>query len=177
MCEGYHQPSFVLITAPHLLLRQLSGPFIEIDIGLPQNNVGVTSADPLTRDPTWLTGDQNQLHREAHCQQQSEPMSYLDGRDGKRNLPPSINVRVENTKNVLELFRNDQRLKTGIGKGLNQQSQQYNAPTVVVGTAIKQGGSDVFFSEQKDKKRKDTQKDEHATQPSAGYSQVTPAFK
>lgn len=152
----------MLITAPHLLLRQLSGPFIEIDIGLPQNNMGVTSADPLTRDPTWLTGDQNQPHREVHCQQPSEPRSYLDGRDGECNLPPSINVRVENTKNVLELFRNDQRLKTRIGKGVKQQ---YNAPTLVVTTAIKQGGSDVFFGEQKDKKRKDTQKDGHATQP------------
>lgn len=37
---------------------------------------------------------------------------YLDGSDGEGNLPPTINVRVENTKNVLELLRDDQRLKT-----------------------------------------------------------------
>lgn len=38
-------------------------------------------------------------------------MGYLDGSDGEGNLPPAINVRVQNTKNVLELLRDDQRLK------------------------------------------------------------------
>ena len=37
---------------------------------------------------------------------------YLDGSDGEGDLPPTIDVRVENTKNVLELLRDDQRLKT-----------------------------------------------------------------
>lgn len=48
-----------------------------------------------------------------------EPETHLDGCDGKRYLPPPINVRVENTKNVLELFRNDQRLEISINKGVN----------------------------------------------------------
>lgn len=38
--------------------------------------------------------------------------AHLDGSDGEGDLPPSIDVRVENTKNVLELLRDDQRLKT-----------------------------------------------------------------
>lgn len=37
---------------------------------------------------------------------------YLDGCDGEGDLPPTIDVRVQNTKNVLELLRDDQRLKT-----------------------------------------------------------------
>ena len=37
--------------------------------------------------------------------------SYLDGSDGEGDLPPSIDVRVENTENVLELLGDDQRLK------------------------------------------------------------------
>lgn len=37
---------------------------------------------------------------------------HLDGSDGEGDLPPTIDVRVENTKNVLELLRDDQRLKT-----------------------------------------------------------------
>lgn len=37
---------------------------------------------------------------------------HLDGSDGEGDLPPSIDVRVENTKNVLELLGDDQRLKT-----------------------------------------------------------------
>lgn len=36
---------------------------------------------------------------------------HLDGSDGEGDLPPAIDVRVENTKNVLELLRDDQRLK------------------------------------------------------------------
>lgn len=36
---------------------------------------------------------------------------YLDGCDGEGDLPPTIDVRVQNTKNVLELLRDDQRLK------------------------------------------------------------------
>lgn len=69
--------------------------------------MGVTSAHTLTKETTQLTGAQKQLYREL----QPEPEPYLDGCDGEGDLPPSINVRVEDTKNVLELFRNDQRLK------------------------------------------------------------------
>lgn len=39
---------------------------------------------------------------------------HLDGSDGEGDLPPTIDVRVENTKNVLELLRDDQRLKRQI---------------------------------------------------------------
>lgn len=39
------------------------------------------------------------------------PANTLDGCDGEGNLPPTINVRVENTKDVLELLRNYQRLQ------------------------------------------------------------------
>jgi len=38
--------------------------------------------------------------------------THLDGGDGEGDFPPAIDVRVKNTKNVLELLRNDQRLKT-----------------------------------------------------------------
>ena len=37
---------------------------------------------------------------------------YLNGSDGEGNLPPTIDIRVENTKNVLELLGDDQRLET-----------------------------------------------------------------
>lgn len=39
-------------------------------------------------------------------------LTHLDGSDGEGDLPPAIDVRVENTEDVLELLRNDQRLKT-----------------------------------------------------------------
>lgn len=35
---------------PHLLLSQLSSPFVEINIGLPQYNMGITSADTLREE-------------------------------------------------------------------------------------------------------------------------------
>lgn len=35
---------------------------------------------------------------------------YLDSSDGEGDLPPSIDVCVQNTKNVLELLRNNQSL-------------------------------------------------------------------
>ena len=38
---------------------------------------------------------------------------YLDGRDGEGDLPPAIDIRVENTKNVLELLWDDERLRRG----------------------------------------------------------------
>lgn len=38
----------------------------------------------------------------------------LNGSDGEGNLPPTIDVRVENTKNVLELLGDDQRLETKV---------------------------------------------------------------
>lgn len=37
--------------------------------------------------------------------------THLDGSDGEGDLPPAIDVRVQDTKNVLELLRDDQRLK------------------------------------------------------------------
>lgn len=37
--------------------------------------------------------------------------AHLDGSDGKGNLPSAIDVRVENTKDMLELLGDDQRLK------------------------------------------------------------------
>lgn len=74
--------------------------------------MGITSADTL-REETRFTQLQ-QRHGDKHTERRSEPETHLDGCDGKRYLPPPINVRVENTKNVLELFRNDQRLEISI---------------------------------------------------------------
>lgn len=62
-----------------LLLSQLSGPLVQVDVGFPQDNMSVTSANTL------------------------------DGSDGEGDLPPTIDVRVQDTKNVLELLRDDQR--------------------------------------------------------------------
>lgn len=45
-------------------------------------------------------------------QHEAQVRLYLDGCDGEGDLPPTIDVRVQNTKNVLELLRDDQRLKT-----------------------------------------------------------------
>lgn len=42
---------------------------------------------------------------------QSQEGAHLDGSDGEGDLPPAINVRVQDTKNVLELLRDDQRLR------------------------------------------------------------------
>merc|ERR1712142_276904 len=63
----------------HLIVGQLSSSFVEVDIGLPQDDMGIASANTL------------------------------NGSDGEGALPPSINIRVENTKDVLELLRDDQR--------------------------------------------------------------------
>ena len=49
---------------------------------------------------------------------------YLDGSDGEGDLPPTIDVRVENTKNVLELLRDDKRLKTEDFRTLGGQESQ-----------------------------------------------------
>lgn len=115
---------------PHLLLSQLSSPFVEINISLPQYNMGITSADTL-REETRFTQLQRR-HGDKHTERRSEPQTHLDGCDGKRYLPPPINVRVENTKNVLELFRNDQRLeKKHQTKVWIQQSQ---SPALVLTT-------------------------------------------
>ncbi len=38
--------------------------------------------------------------------------THLDGGDGKRDFASSVDVRVENTQNVLELLWNDERLRT-----------------------------------------------------------------
>jgi len=37
--------------------------------------------------------------------------THLDGSDGKCDFASSVNVRVENTKDVLELLWNDERLR------------------------------------------------------------------
>lgn len=39
--------------------------------------------------------------------------AHLDGGDGEGDLPPTINVRVENTKDVLELLWDHERLLEG----------------------------------------------------------------
>ena len=62
-----------------LLLAQLSGPPVEGDVGLLQTDVGVTTSDTL------------------------------DGGHGEHDAGLSIDVGVENTKNVLEVWRNNQR--------------------------------------------------------------------
>lgn len=90
---------------PHLLLRQLSSSLVEVDVGLPQDDVGVTSANTLRERAG------HQRAEEQHHSTSPEG-TYLDGGDGEGDLPPTIDVRVENTKNVLELLRDDQRLKT-----------------------------------------------------------------
>ena len=36
--------------SPHLLVSQLSSPLVEVDVGLPQDNMGVTSANTLRPD-------------------------------------------------------------------------------------------------------------------------------
>lgn len=43
--------------------------------------------------------------------EEEEARAHLDGSDGEGDLPPAIDVRVENTKNVLELLGDDQRLE------------------------------------------------------------------
>lgn len=94
---------------PHLLLSQLSSPFVEINISLPQYNMGITSADTLREDTRFT--QLKQLHKEKPMEHSEKSETHLDGCDGKCYLSPPINVRVENTKNMLELFRNDQRLE------------------------------------------------------------------
>merc|ERR550525_1296224 len=64
--------------ALNLLLGQLASPLGDVNVGLLADHV--TEAAPYT----------------------------LDGCDGEHNLAPSINVGVEHTQNVLELFRNYQ---------------------------------------------------------------------
>lgn len=66
----------------HLLLGALSGAFRQIDVGLLQDNVGVT------------------------------PTDSLDGRHGRDDLALTIDVRAHDTQDVLELLGNDQRLET-----------------------------------------------------------------
>lgn len=60
--------------------------------------------------------------------------SYLDGCDGEGNLPPTINVRVENTKDVLELLRNDQRLqRNNRTNTVNRESLcQVHCPSLII---------------------------------------------
>lgn len=54
-------------------------------------------------------------------------VTHLDGGDGEGDLPPAIDVRVENTKNVLELLRNDQRLEPETDTGQNVRRDQHEA--------------------------------------------------
>ena len=102
----------VTATQTHLLLSQLSSPFVEINIGLPQYNMSITSADTLRNETHFAQLEL--LYNKKATKHHSELETRLDSCDGKRDLPPAINVRVENTKNVLELFRNDQRLEMKI---------------------------------------------------------------
>merc|ERR1719365_176768 len=68
-----------------LLLRELTGALAEGNVGLLQDDVGITSTDTL------------------------------DGGQRKHNIGFSLNVGVENTKNMLEVRRNNQRhLKTSL---------------------------------------------------------------
>ena len=62
-----------------LLLAQLSGPPVQGDVGLLQTDVGVTTSNSL------------------------------DGGHGEHDARLTIDVGVENTKNVLEVWRNNQR--------------------------------------------------------------------
>lgn len=104
----------MLCSATHLLVRQLAGPLVEVDVSLPQDDVGVTSANTLRPN---RTGRQCHNTGRKQCDKLSVELwnhrrAHLDGGDGEGDLPPAIDVRVENTKNVLELLRDDQRLKT-----------------------------------------------------------------
>lgn len=69
--------------------------------------MGITSADTLREDTRFIQLKQLQ----GKTQHSEKPETHLDGCDGKCYLSPPINVRVEDTKNMLELFRNDQRLE------------------------------------------------------------------
>lgn len=70
------------VNATNLFVGTLAGPFVQVHVGLLQHDVGETSADTL------------------------------DGGHGEHHLTFAIDVRAEDTQNVLELFRDDQRLKT-----------------------------------------------------------------
>lgn len=102
-------------TGPHLIVGQLSSPLAEVNVSLPQDDMSVTSANSLdSRCRTSHQVQSNTLTTERplhHCFRGSKK-SHLDGSDGEGDLPSAIDVRVENTKNVLELLRNDQRLTT-----------------------------------------------------------------
>lgn len=79
----------------------------------------VRMADTKLKINTWRA---KQLPPHVNQAARFTRRAYLDGSDGEGNLPPTIDVRVENTKNVLELLRDDQRLKTQ-----NVQSGIYRA--------------------------------------------------
>lgn len=65
----------------HFFVGTFTGPFVEVDIGLFQHNVGEPSADTL------------------------------DGGHGEHDFTFAIDVGAEDTQNVLELFGDDQRLE------------------------------------------------------------------
>ncbi len=50
LLEFCHQTREQTPSSPHLLLSQLSGPLVEVDVGLPQDNMCVTSANTLRWD-------------------------------------------------------------------------------------------------------------------------------
>lgn len=70
----------------YLFVGTFSGPFVQVDVGLLQYDVGETPADTL------------------------------DGGHGEHDFALAIDVGTEDTQNVLELFWDDQRLKKKPGQ-------------------------------------------------------------
>lgn len=52
---NYKSTSADVVTSPHLLLSQLSGPLVEVDVSLPQDDMGVTSANTLRQHRVTVT--------------------------------------------------------------------------------------------------------------------------
>ena len=71
--------------ALHLLLGQLSGALVQVDVGLLADDVGEAAADTL------------------------------DGGEGEHHLAVSVDVRVHHTENVLESFGNNERHRGSSG--------------------------------------------------------------
>lgn len=74
-------PRLLIYYRTNLFVGTFTGPFVQVDIGLLQHNVGETSADTL------------------------------DGGHGEHDFALAIDVGAEDTQNVLEFLGDDQRLK------------------------------------------------------------------
>lgn len=110
---------FISLHTPHseesavrsyLILSEFSSPLAKVDVGLPQDHMGVSSTNPLhAHTHTHLSIIEVLLKYSAY--RESGVSAHLDGGDGEGDLPPTVDVRVENTKDVLELLWNDERLQ------------------------------------------------------------------